>query len=267
MKTILAFLSLACAAHALDIPIVEEKIVYRDCVNLRVQGDELLFVHAEGSARVRFDKLPSALQAKHFNPAKVAAIAAQRKASEEKQRQQRAAEDQARIAKEKQDRHRAAIDAELAKRTAEMKIAEDAKRDALAGAKQARMENVRAGKWQRFIATMLAKTATGQIMRSPDERFIHVVGELGRALDEECAGYFERAGHYIYTVNGVDLRLNNYEFRADASKDMDDDLDELERMEQELVDLVKRRQPLAEAEAKWKNLRDLLSKQGARLIR
>ena len=79
--TILAAVLFATRVLALDIVVPNDR-TYRDCTNLRASGDELLFMHATGTARVRFEKLPPVLQAKYFDAEKVAAIQQQRASDE-----------------------------------------------------------------------------------------------------------------------------------------------------------------------------------------
>lgn len=229
MKTILALsLSALLAAHALDIPVVQDKLVYRDCTNLRTQGDELLFLHAEGSARVRHDKLPAAVQAKYFDPAQVAQWAARRRAEEERQaavqRERVVAEEAARQKKAAQaDAVKKANAATLARQRTEHaeKAAADAAQER---AKQARLENVRLGKWERFVATMIGPTSKGQIMRKPDGKTIHVERDLGKAQGEDYWGYFERSGNYEYTAaGGGAARVANYTIAGDAKDDIVED--------------------------------------------
>ena len=87
-----------------------------------------------------------------------------------------------------------------------------------------RLQNYRAGKWKRFVATMVKPTPDGQIMLKPDGSEIHVKGNLGIAKGQEAWGYFESDGNYDFTVAGSAERLLNYIYRADAHGDMDNEV-------------------------------------------
>ena len=83
-----------------------------------------------------------------------------------------------------------------------------------------RIENYRAKKWERFMATMVSPTKDGQIMKTPSGMTIHVRGDLGKAKGESYAGYFERDGNYDYTSASGPERVQNYLCRGSASSDM-----------------------------------------------
>ena len=75
MKTFLAlFASLVLALGAQALDITAGKTFYRDCTQVRVEGAELRFIHADGTARVRYNLLSTALQSQFFGPEKIAAL-------------------------------------------------------------------------------------------------------------------------------------------------------------------------------------------------
>lgn len=73
-------------AFAFEITTTDGK-VYRDCSVTQIEPDALRIMHADGAARISYDKLPNAVKAQYFDPAKVAAyreqIAATKRAAEE----------------------------------------------------------------------------------------------------------------------------------------------------------------------------------------
>lgn len=60
------------AAQALEIT-TSEGLTYRQCAITRVEPDALRITHADGAARIPYEKLPSALQKQYFDAGKVMA--------------------------------------------------------------------------------------------------------------------------------------------------------------------------------------------------
>jgi len=91
---------------------------------------------------------------------------------------------------------------------------------AVDAAREAVRSNYESGRWERFVATMVGPTPTGQIMRKPDGMTIHVVGDLGKAQGEKFTGYFERDGNYDYTAAGGGAsRVQQYAMKGNAQQD------------------------------------------------
>jgi hypothetical protein len=138
VKTSLAFL-LALAMHsaALDIT-VPGGGTFRDCAQFRVVGAELQFMHASGTARVRYDKLSPALAEKYFGSERLAALRAQDQSAAEalatiRAVEQAAAEKAYRERNAEMERKAAAASAAIAAKTeAERLIAEGVARQAAA---------------------------------------------------------------------------------------------------------------------------------------
>ena len=63
---------LARPGLALDITTPEGR-TYRDCTISEVEPDGLRIIHADGAARIPYEKLPTDLQKRYFDPVKVAA--------------------------------------------------------------------------------------------------------------------------------------------------------------------------------------------------
>jgi hypothetical protein len=130
-----ALLMMTWTGWALDI-VTTDGHVYKDCTVTQVEPDALRVLYADGAARLPYEKLPVAVQAKYFDPAKVAAYhaqqeevrrAAEAKAEEERRvraeveaqaEQQRQAEEAVRQ-REEADRQAAARGAEFARMAAE----------------------------------------------------------------------------------------------------------------------------------------------------
>lgn len=75
MKTFLAlFASLALALGAQAFDITAGKTLYHDCTQIRIDGADLRFMHADGTARVRYNLLSPALQAQFFGTEKIGAF-------------------------------------------------------------------------------------------------------------------------------------------------------------------------------------------------
>ena len=70
--SVLIWIGGAGIGSALDITTLDG-ITYRKCEDIRAEPDTLVFSHTNGSARINYDNLPTALKSKYFDPAKVAA--------------------------------------------------------------------------------------------------------------------------------------------------------------------------------------------------
>lgn len=145
MKTLLAlFASLALALGAQALDITAGKTLYRDCTQVRIDGAELRFIHADGAAHVRYNLLSPALQAQFFGGEKIAAF----------QKADNAAVEQKRIADE-----RAAKEREAAASAAEKRSADEATARAAEDVRQlAEKEKRRAEQVERERAAASAET-------------------------------------------------------------------------------------------------------------
>ncbi len=145
MKTLLAlFASFALALSAQALDITAGKTLYRDCTQVRIEGAELRFIHADGTARVRYNLLSPALQAPFFGAEKIAAF----------QKADNAAAEQKRIADE-----RAAKEREAAAIAAEKRRADEATARAVEDVRQlAEKDKRRAEQAERERAAASAET-------------------------------------------------------------------------------------------------------------
>src|SRR5688572_9426996 len=67
---VFVFLGLTLSVCAMDI-VTLDGVIYRNCEVTAVEPAALVFRHTDGSARVTYEKLPPAVQAKYFDPEKV----------------------------------------------------------------------------------------------------------------------------------------------------------------------------------------------------
>jgi len=99
------------AGRALDIT-TKDGEAYKQCVITRVEPDALRISHADGAARIPYEKLPIALQKQYFDPAKVTAYRQQaevaRQAAAAKAAEERRQREQAAARAAQQERERAA---------------------------------------------------------------------------------------------------------------------------------------------------------------
>ena len=107
--TLLVLALLVQLSLALDITTADGQ-TYKQCAVTRVEPDALRITHADGTARIPYEKLPPAIQKQYFDPAKVAAFrnqveegrkAAAAKAAEQQRLQSEAA---AKVALAQQER-------------------------------------------------------------------------------------------------------------------------------------------------------------------
>jgi cation transport ATPase len=130
--TVCLLIVLAQTTLALDITTGDGEI-YRQCEVTRIEPDALRISHANGAARIAYEKLPSALQKQYFDPAKVAAYRKQveetkkaeaAKAAEEQRKRELAAAQ----AREEQARKEAFERAEAEKQAIEERKREEQQR-------------------------------------------------------------------------------------------------------------------------------------------
>jgi hypothetical protein len=74
LRIILICALLAARVSAMDI--ISGGTVFRDCTDLRAEGHALLFKHADGTARVRYNQLPESLLNKYFTASRIAELRA-----------------------------------------------------------------------------------------------------------------------------------------------------------------------------------------------
>ncbi len=229
MKTLLLLCALCASAFQLfALEIVGNGEVFHDCTQLRAVGAELMFTHANGTARVRYDKVPGDLRKKYFTAEQITAFAENdRRSAEAAATAQRAAEKEYAERNEQLARKAARVAAEMAAKEAGEAMARDIINKRRAEHAQ-RLAKVQSGEWERFKVTFIGPTATGQIVRVTEDKLTvtaHITGGPSMADGDYFSCYAERTGFYEYTnAGGGRSRVRNYVWRGYASSDLLDEM-------------------------------------------
>lgn len=239
----LALLLTCLAAHVtMALEIVAGKKVFHDCANLRAAGDELLFTHSDGTARVRCEDLSASLRQKYFKEEEAQKAIAARAAQTRAQKDMVAEAARQKELSAKQESARAAVAAEMdwqrrkrehekeqegipTGKDADFMRSTQARYDKLSGqltaARMKNLDDYAAGKLDRFTVKIIGPTKTGQLVRIPSGITAHITGDLGLADGEEQTVCCEEAGRYEYTnaVGGA-ARVRNYIGRGPGGDDV-----------------------------------------------
>jgi hypothetical protein len=135
-QLVLFFLLIAGRALALDITTADGKS-FRQCEIETVEPDALRILHADGAARIPYEKLPASLQKQYFDPAKIAAYrqeaaeaqkAAASRVAELKRQQEEAAAREAQLQQEQAEENQREADRQEAQTRTTEELREAARR-------------------------------------------------------------------------------------------------------------------------------------------
>lgn len=233
MKPILlSLLAFAARAAALDIT-TTDGTRFTDCTSLRVQREELCFVHSTGSAHILAFKLQPALQGRYFSAATVEASRVRAKSEDDARDHKRESDAMTAAAMAAAQRQQREAEGKAAAEAAQVKAAAKAELEAERTIVQrgVRREKqleakyaaaLREDKMRTFMVTMDSLSPTGFLGHSTDGKPLHVIGDLGLTQGQSVNCYFERAATaYEYTtVGGGRTRVENWIARERSCPDV-----------------------------------------------